>query len=217
MTRARARRKASDQLGSPRRKGTENQDKEVQCLYCGKSHRKRECRKRICDQGSGQEALAEDETPPGCEEEAEHSWILMLGLDSLHGDGNVEGGRLFIDGGAALSACPPQLCAGTSTRLILGATLFRAANGATIKRYREKTIRRQCQGTSIDVNFQVADVHRSVVAVRVLTAIGCDVEFCKSGACFLTVGRHWKLEQGCGQFFLTFDSLRDVSKNLAVR
>ena len=34
----------------------------------------------------------------------------------LHSDSNLEGGKIFIDSGAALSACAPQSCAGTNTR-----------------------------------------------------------------------------------------------------
>ena len=85
---------------------------------------------RIREQGSGQEALAEDVTPPGCEVyEDENSSILMRGLHSMHSDGNVDGGRLLIDSGGAFSACPPQFCAGTTAR---PTTAFRAANGAPI-------------------------------------------------------------------------------------
>ena len=148
-------------------------------------------------QGSGQEALAEDETPPGCEayEEIENRGILMLGLDSLQSDGTVEGGRKLIDSGEAHSACPPQFCPGTTTRPSPDATPFRAANGATIKRFGERTIRLQRQGTSIDVNFQVVVVHRPIIAVRELTAMGCEVEFSRNGTYILKVGR-WKLEQG---------------------
>ena len=47
------------------------------------------------------------------------------------------------------------------------------------------------KGKSIDVNFQVADVPRATIAVRDLTAMGCEVEFSKNGACILTGGRRW--------------------------
>ena len=191
---------------SPRKKADENPDKDGQCINCRKKeHRKRACRKRIRDQGIGQKTLAEDETPPSCEayEEQENDWILMLGLDSLQSDSNVEGSRLLICKVAALSACPPQLCAGTI-----------AANGATIQIYGENTIRLLRQTPSIDVNFQVADVHTPIIAVRDLTARGCEVELSKNGACILTGARRWKLEQGPGQSFLTAESLRDVSNTL---
>ena len=82
----------------------------------------------------------------------------MLGLASLHSDGNVEGGRLVIDSGGQLSACQPS-------------------NAQEIRR-----VRLQRQGPSIDVNFQVADVHRLIIAVRGLTATGCEVEFYQKGA-----------------------------------
>ena len=113
-----------------------------------------------------------------CDEE-ENSWIFMLGLDSLRHDGNEEGSGLLIDSGAALSACPPQFCAGT-TRLAL--------------------------------NFQVADVHRPMIAVRDLTTMGCEAECSKHGACSQTGGRRWLLEHGRRLFFLSVDSLRGVSK-----
>ena len=44
--------------------------------------------------------------------------------------------------------------------------------------------------------------------------MGCEVEFSKNEVYILTDGRRWKLEQGRGQFFLTVDLLRDVSKTL---
>ena len=87
--------------------------------------RKPECSKRIRYQGSGQEAFAQDETPSGCEacDEAENNiWMLIFGLDSLHSDGIVHGGRQLFDSGAALSACPPQFCAGITTRPTPGVT-----------------------------------------------------------------------------------------------
>ena len=171
---------------SPPGKANENPDKDVECIHCGKKgYRKRECRKRTRDQGSGQEALAEDETPPGCEahEKEENSWMLLLGLASLHGDDNVEGGRLLIDTGARPSACPPQFCAGVATGLMPGAASFRAANEATIERYGERTIRLQRQETSIDVSFQVADVHIPIISLRdLLDAMCCEVEFSRTGA-----------------------------------
>ena len=49
-------------------------------------------------------------------EEKENSQIIMLGLDSLYSDGNLEGSKLLIDSGAALSACPPQFCAHLASR-----------------------------------------------------------------------------------------------------
>ena len=52
------------------------------------------------------------------------------------------------------------------------------------------------KGQNIDVHFQVADVHRPIIAAKSLTAIGCEVES-------MTAGRRWKLEQRLGQFFLT--------------
>ena len=56
----------------PREKANENPDKDVHCFYCWrKGHRKRECRKRVRHQRSGQEALGEDETRPSCEAYAE--------------------------------------------------------------------------------------------------------------------------------------------------
>ena len=71
----------------------------------------------------------------------------------------------------------------------------------------------QRHGTNIGVHFQVADVHRPMIAVRDLTAMGCNVEFSETGAHNPTAGRRWKLEPEGGQFLLTVDSLHDVSKN----
>ena len=108
-------------------------------------HRKREFRRRIRDMGSGQEALSEDETPPGCEaDEEENIWIFKLGLDSLHTDGNVDGGRLFF--GSARLARHSSL-QDQPRDALLARQPFPAANGAAIKRYGEKTIRLQSQGT----------------------------------------------------------------------
>ena len=65
-------------------------------------------------------------------------------------------------------------------------------------------------------NFKISRLQmftdQSFIAVRYLIAMGCDVEFSKSGACILTGGRRWKLEQGRGQLFVTVGSHRDVSK-----
>ena len=63
----------------------------VQCFYCRrKDQRKRDCRKRVREQGSGQEALAEDAALPSCKayDKDENSPILMLGFDSLRYDGS---------------------------------------------------------------------------------------------------------------------------------
>ena len=70
-----------------------------------------------------------------------------------------------------------------------------------IKRHVERTFWRQRQGTSVDVSDQVADVHRSKIAVRNLAAMGFDAEFSTNGAHVQTVGRRWKLEQRRGPLF----------------
>ena len=110
------------------------------------------------------------------------------------------------------SSCPPQFCTATTTRPTPGTIPFRAADGATITCYGETTIRLQRQGTSIDVKFRVADVHRSIIAVRDFAALCCEVEFPQNGAHVLTGGRRLKLEKGRERFFLTVVSIRDVSK-----
>ena len=116
---ARLPRRASREREADEEKANDNPDTCVQCFYCEKKgHRERDCRKRIREQGSGQEALAEDEAPPGCEahDGEENNWILMLRLDSWRNDGIEDGSRLLIDSGAGHSECPPQFCAGTTTR-----------------------------------------------------------------------------------------------------
>ena len=60
----------------------------------------------------------------------------------------------------------------TTTRPTPRTTLFRAVNGAMVKRYGERIIRLQRQGTSMDVNFQVADVHRPIIASQGLDGDG---------------------------------------------
>ena len=91
--------------------------------------KKRECGKRVRDQGDGQEALAEDVTPPGCEayEEEEkkkqldsHAWPTHLSERTWSNDQERR----------------------------------RENNQASTSR------------TSIDVNFQVAHVHRPISSQR---------------------------------------------------
>ena len=143
-------------------------------MFSGKNgHRKRDRRKRARQQGSGQQTLADNAPPPGCEayDQDERSWIIMLGLDSLRNDGSDERNKLLI-----YSACSPQVCAGTTSRPTPGA----------------------------DVNFQVADVDRQIIAVRDLMAMGCVVHAPRSAH-----SDWWtSVEAGTG----TVDSLQEVLK-----
>ena len=141
-----------------------------------KGRSKRDCRKRIRYQGSCQEALAENERPPGCEacEEEANSWILMLGLDSLRSDGNVEAHRKWRS-----TLGMPAI--GTTTRLILSASVI-WSNDTEIWRQNTQA------STSRDNIGRRFPVCRPITAVRDLTAMCCEVGFSKNGACILIGG-----------------------------
>ena len=100
---------------------------------------KRDCQ-RARDQKTGQEALATNIAPPGCDalDSNSNDWILMLDVGSLQSDD--AGIKALINSGAALSACPSSQCGDDSVRRgTPGAAPFRAATGAIIKRYGDRT------------------------------------------------------------------------------
>ena len=71
------------------------------------------------------------------------------GLNSSENDPSPADDRMLTDSRAARSACPPPSCSGTHA----GTTSLRVANGATIKKYGERTVRLRCRGHGVDVNI----------------------------------------------------------------
>ena len=99
----------------------------------------------------------------------------------------------------------------TTTRPTPRTTLFRAVNGAMVKRYGERIIRLQRQGTSMDVNFQVADVHRPTIPSQGLDGDLLRSRILPKWSAHQTGRRRWTLEHGREKFFLAVDPLHDMS------
>ena len=116
-------------------------------------------------------------------------WILAVSLH-VHEEmvGSVEQ-RVMVDSGAAVSVCPfghaPEIPMINQSRR---ATL-RTASGAQIERAGQKTVEYdKGDGGTVNINFEVADVTRSLVAVGELQRRGMTVVMGSQGS-FVTRSR----------------------------
>ena len=188
---AKTRRRAT---GSPRRKAAENPDVDFQRFYCGKKGcRKRDFRKRIREHENGQEALEADD-------EEENSWILMQRESKQIAQRQWR--SAFDISVAGLRGNNHE----THSRCDTSPT-GQWSNDQEIRRDNDQasTIRNkhhcQCLG------YSRSQTNRSNQRP--------DGDGLRNRTMHTqTSGRRVKPEQGRGQFFLTVDSLLEVSKTL---
>ena len=134
-------------------------------------------------------------------------WILAFSLDE-HEEvvGSVE--RVMVDSGAAVSVCPfeyaPEIPMSNHSRR---ATL-RTASGAQIEHAGQKTVEfENADGDSVNINFEVADVTRPLVAVGELQRRGMIVvvphgSFVTRGQVMKPQGSNPDLEHSNGAYWM---------------
>ena len=183
-----------------------NPDAEMICYDCHKKgHRKRDCRTseedkdkkgvNAVEQAPGLTpggAAALSVTPSRVRMIELDDWILSVSLaDHEEMVGSME--RVMVDGGAAVSVCPlecaPEVPMSNHSRR---ATL-RTASGAQTDHAGQKMVEHENgDGGLVNVNFEVADVTRPLVAVGELQKRGMTVEMGPHGS-FVTRGKVMKL------------------------
>ena len=175
------------------------------CYYCHrKGHRKRDCRTfekdkdkkgvNAVEQAPGLTpgaAAAPSVTPSRVSMIELDDWILAVSLDDREEMvGSIE--RVMVDSGAAVSVCPlgyaPEVPMSNHSRR---ATL-RTASGARIEHAGQKMVEYENgDGGLVNVNFEVADVTRPLVAVGELQKRGMTVVMGPHGS-FVTRGQVMK-------------------------
>ena len=170
-----------------------NPDAGVICYHCHrKGHRKRDCRVLASEKQkkhvNSVEEQAQSEGSTRISMVELDDWILMINVDEREEQvGSIE--RVMVDSGAAVSVCPlgyaPEIPIAHSTRN----ALLRTASGAHIEHAGQKSIQYEHDGGgSVNVNFEVADVTRPLVAVGELQRRGMTVVMGPHGS-FVTRGR----------------------------
>ena len=170
-----------------------NPDAGVICYHCHrKGHRKRDCRVLASEKQKKHVNSIEEPSQPGGSARISmvelDDWILMINVDEHEEQvGSIE--RVMVDSGAAVSVCPlgyaPEIPIAHSTRN----ALLRTASGAHIEHAGQKSIQYEHDGGgTVNVNFEVADVTRPLVAVGELQRRGMTVVMGPHGS-FVTRGR----------------------------
>ena len=180
---------------------TTNPDAEVICYYCHrKGHRKRDC--RVFENGVEQApgltlgaASASSVTPSRVSMIELDDWILAVSFDE-HEEvvGSVE--RVMVDCAAAVSVCPFGYALEIPVSDHSSRAILRTASPAQKEHAGQKMVEfEHGDGGSVNINFEVADVTRPLVAVGELQTRGTTVVMGPPGS-FVIRGQVMKPHRG---------------------
>ena len=210
-----------------------NPDAEMICYYCHrKGHRKRDCRvfdrDKKCvnavEQAPGLmlgAASASSVTPSGVSMIELDDSILAVSFDE-HEEvvGSVE--RVMVDSGAAVSVCPFGCALEIPMSDHSRRATLRTASGAQIEHAGQKMVEfEHDDGGSVNINFEVADVTRPLVAVGQLQRRGMTVvmgphgSFVTRGQVMQPPGSNLDLEHSNGAYWMRLTRAANGTRTIA--
>ena len=141
-------------------------------------------------------------------------WILTVSLDE-HEEavGSVE--RVMVNSEAAVSVCPFGCALEIPMSNHSMRATLRTASGAQIEDAGQKTVEfENCDGGSVNINFEVADVTRPLVAVGELLRRGMTVVMGLLGSFVTRGGSNLDLEHSNGAYLMRLTKWTLVSGDL---